>query len=78
MHGCEHGQFEAAVVFSRIIGHDGALDGVHMEVRARCSQCLHPLIWDVADTGIDRHRPTVSPNGQELRVPCWVTPAVPT
>ena len=70
---CEHGKFEAAVIFHRLTDHDGGpLLAVHMEVLARCAGCHTPLTWTGPPTGIDPDRATVSPNRQELRVPATV------
>lgn len=67
---CEHEDWHAFVDIVRISEvEDGPIGGYTCQVRAECAECSAPMIWHVPDFGLLSDRPTVSVNGQELRLP---------
>jgi hypothetical protein len=70
---CEHENFQAVVEINRLAADDGgAVLGLSAEIHAWCTDCDEPVLWFVPDVGLLRDRPTISPNAQEMRVPCRV------
>jgi hypothetical protein len=67
---CDHEDWSAVVGVGRITDEeDTPVTGYAVEVRANCTACGVPLIWHVPDYGMLPDRPTVSVDGQELRLP---------
>ena len=59
---CSHGSdFLAEVVISP--------NGLTADIRALCAACGAPVIWHCPDVGLLPDGPTISIDGQELRIP---------
>ena len=68
---CEHPDFSAWVEVARITEVEGGpVKGFAAEIRVRCVACDEPFRWiGNYEVGSVANRPTVSPDGYELRAP---------
>jgi hypothetical protein len=72
---CHHEEFESSVGVGRLVDDDTkpiaeqVRTGLIIEVRSRCRQCGAPVVFHCPDFGMVADRPTVSVDGQELRLP---------
>lgn len=70
---CPHENFMAVVEINRFTDETNPdLAGLAAEIHAWCTGCDEAVVWHVPDLGMLADRPTVSPDGRELRVPCRV------
>jgi hypothetical protein len=67
---CPHDDFHANVDVTVVTDEDGGpRTGLLWEVRAECVRCGAPVVFHCPDLGLLADRPTVSVDGQALRLP---------
>ncbi len=72
---CEHLEFEASVhVIRRTNGPDETFRGdLAVDVAAHCIHCEQPVIFTGLQMGVDLHRPAVSVDHREARLPAQIS-----
>lgn len=50
-------------------GENGPLVGIQCEIKVWCKECSEPFRFVGLEVGVLFDRPTISPNGEELRAP---------
>lgn len=67
---CEHKNFQAQVAVGRLSDKDGGpVTHFNADITVKCTDCGMPFQFFCKDVGILNDRPTVNPDGTELRVP---------